>query len=50
MERITITIEEDLLTEVDKLCQERGYKSRSEVFRDMAREALRCWWAARGEQ
>ncbi|MBS1166596.1 MAG: nikR [Proteobacteria bacterium] len=40
MERITITIEEDLLSEIDKLSQERGYKSRSEVFRDMAREAL----------
>ncbi|MBS7541269.1 CopG family ribbon-helix-helix protein, partial [Ancylobacter lacus] len=40
MERITITVEDDLLSEIDALCQKRGYKSRSEIFRDMAREAL----------
>lgn len=40
MERITITIEDDLLSEVDALSAARGYKNRSEVFRDMAREAL----------
>lgn len=40
MERITITIEEDLLKEIDALSEKRGYKSRSEIFRDMAREAL----------
>ena len=40
MERITITVEEDLLAEIDALAQKRGYKSRSEIFRDMARESL----------
>lgn len=40
MERITITVDDDLLREIDALSQKRGYKSRSEIFRDMAREAL----------
>ena len=40
MERVTITVEEELLAEIDALAEKRGYKSRSEVFRDMAREAL----------
>lgn len=40
MERITITIEEDLLSAVDALVKKRGYGSRSEIFRDMAREML----------
>lgn len=40
MERITITVDEDLLAEIDALGRKRGYASRSEIFRDMAREAL----------
>lgn len=40
MERITITVDEDLLREIDALSEKRGYTSRSEIFRDMAREAL----------
>jgi CopG family nickel-responsive transcriptional regulator len=40
MERITITMEDDLLHEIDALSAKRGYKSRSEIFRDMAREVL----------
>ncbi|SCZ21286.1 CopG family transcriptional regulator, nickel-responsive regulator [Afifella marina DSM 2698] len=40
MERITITLEEDLLKEIDALSEERGYQSRSEALRDMAREVL----------
>src|SRR5690606_3342837 len=40
MERITITVDEDLLREIDALSEKRGYASRSEIFRDMAREAL----------
>lgn len=40
MERITITVDEDLLREIDALGARRGYASRSEIFRDMAREAL----------
>ena len=40
MERITITVDADLLKDIDALSQERGYKSRSEIFRDMARNEL----------
>lgn len=40
MDRVTITIEEELLAEIDALARRRGYASRSEIFRDMAREAL----------
>jgi CopG family nickel-responsive transcriptional regulator len=39
MERITITIDEDLLDIVDQLMQRRGYTSRSEAVRDMIRDA-----------
>ena len=38
MQRITITIDDDLLAVVDQLMQERGYTSRSEAIRDIVRE------------
>ena len=38
MQRITITIDDDLLEVVDALTRERGYDSRSEAFRDIVRE------------
>lgn len=38
MQRITITIDDDLLDVVDALTQQRGYDSRSEAFRDIVRE------------
>jgi len=41
MERITITIDDDLLAAVDALAQVRGYASRSEAIRDMLRDAAR---------
>ena len=40
MERITITLEEDLLAQVDALCRQRGYNSRSEAIRDLVRNEL----------
>jgi CopG family nickel-responsive transcriptional regulator len=40
MERITITVDEDLLKQIDTLSEQRGYRNRSEIFRDMARDAL----------
>jgi len=40
MQRITITIDDDLLTEVDQLVAERGYQNRSEAIRDLARGGL----------
>jgi CopG family transcriptional regulator, nickel-responsive regulator len=39
MQRITITIDEDLLETVDALMRRRGYASRSEALRDMIRSA-----------
>jgi CopG family transcriptional regulator, nickel-responsive regulator len=39
MERITITIDDDLLATVDSLVQKRGYPSRSEAIRELIREA-----------
>ena len=38
MQRITITIDDDLLDAVDGLMAQRGYASRSETFRDILRE------------
>ncbi len=38
MQRITITIDDDLLDVVDALTRARGYDSRSEAFRDIVRE------------
>lgn len=40
MQRVTITIEDDLLTAVDALMQQRGYGSRSEAVRDIIRERV----------
>jgi len=37
MQRITITIDDDLLQAVDNLMTRRGYTSRSEAFRDIVR-------------
>jgi CopG family nickel-responsive transcriptional regulator len=39
MERITITIDDDLLATVDAMVAQRGYTSRSEAFRDLVRES-----------
>jgi CopG family nickel-responsive transcriptional regulator len=39
MERITITIDDDLLATVDSLVQKRGYPSRSEAIRELIRQA-----------
>jgi CopG family transcriptional regulator, nickel-responsive regulator len=39
MQRITITIDDDLLAVVDTLVAQRGYTSRSEAFRDIVRDS-----------
>ena len=39
MQRVTITIEEELLATVDAVMHRRGYASRSEALRDMIRDA-----------
>jgi CopG family transcriptional regulator, nickel-responsive regulator len=40
MERITITIEEELAQEIDGLVAARGYQSRSEAVRDLVRAGM----------
>jgi CopG family nickel-responsive transcriptional regulator len=40
MQRITITIDDDLLAGVDSLMTARGYSSRSEAMRDLLRDHL----------
>lgn len=40
MERLTVTIDEDLVAEVDSFINERGYANRSEAFRDLLRSGL----------
>lgn len=40
MQRITITIDDDLMQAVDGLMSRRGYASRSEAFRDIVRDML----------
>jgi CopG family nickel-responsive transcriptional regulator len=41
MQRVTITIDDDLLAEIDRFMETRGYETRSEAFRDLARTGLR---------
>lgn len=40
MQRLTITIDDDLLAEVDTFIAQRGYANRSEAFRDLLRSGL----------
>jgi CopG family nickel-responsive transcriptional regulator len=40
MQRITITIDDDLLEAVDDLMKRRGYDSRSEAMRDIVRDMI----------
>jgi CopG family nickel-responsive transcriptional regulator len=40
VERITITIDDDLLVAIDAFMERKGYTSRSEAFRDAMRWAL----------
>lgn len=49
MDRITITIDDDLLATVDALAAARGYPSRSEAIREMLRGAARAAHAARDD-
>ncbi len=41
MQRITITLDDDLLAEIDHLAAERGYSGRSEAMRDLVRSGLK---------
>ncbi|MCF1473687.1 MULTISPECIES: nickel-responsive transcriptional regulator NikR [Rhizobium/Agrobacterium group] len=41
MQRITITIDDDLMTELDRMIVAKGYQNRSEALRDLARAGLK---------
>ena len=40
MQRVTITLDDDLVAEIDQVAIARGYQNRSEVIRDLARAGL----------
>jgi CopG family nickel-responsive transcriptional regulator len=40
MQRITITIDDELMEDVDRLIARRGYQNRSEALRDLARAGI----------
>lgn len=40
MQRITVTLDDDLMVEIDQLIAKRGYQNRSEAIRDLARAGL----------
>jgi len=40
MQRVTITLDEDLIADLDRLIVQRGYQGRSEAIRDLARAGL----------
>lgn len=40
MERVTISLEDDLLVEFDRVLEKKGYASRSEAIRDLIRKLI----------
>jgi CopG family transcriptional regulator, nickel-responsive regulator len=40
MQRITITLDDDLMDEIDQMIVERGYQNRSEAIRDFTRAGM----------
>lgn len=40
MQRVTVTVDDELLQEFDAFMQQRGYENRSEAFRDILRERI----------
>ena len=41
MQRLTITVDDELLAQLDGMIESRGYQNRSEALRDLARAGLR---------
>jgi CopG family nickel-responsive transcriptional regulator len=41
MQRVTITLDDDLMADLDRLIADRGYQNRSEAIRDLARAGLK---------
>ena len=52
LERIGISLDDELLAPFDRLIAERGYENRSEAIRDLIRDALvqREWERASGDE
>lgn len=50
MERITIVLDEELVTEVDRMVSASRYQNRSEAIRDLVRAGLRQAAEARGRE
>ena len=40
MQRVTVTVDDELVSEIDHFMKARGYQNRSEALRDLARAAL----------
>ena len=40
MQRVTITLDDDLMADLDRIIEARGYQNRSEAIRDLARTGL----------
>src|SRR5712691_9857329 len=40
MQRITITVDDDLMDDLDRVIEARGYQNRSEAIRDLARAGI----------
>ena len=49
MQRITITVDDELMAELDRMIEAGGYPNRSEAIRDLTRLGLRDAAAAAGE-
>ena len=41
MQRVTVTLDDDLMEELDKIIALRGYQNRSEAIRDLARAGIK---------
>ncbi|MDR3518859.1 MAG: nickel-responsive transcriptional regulator NikR [Azospirillaceae bacterium] len=41
MQRVTITLDDELMSELDRVIATRGYQNRSEAIRDLARAGIR---------
>jgi CopG family transcriptional regulator, nickel-responsive regulator len=41
MHRVTVTLDDDLMAQLDSIIEARGYQNRSEAIRDLARAGIR---------
>lgn len=49
MQRVTVTLDDDLMEELDRVVRERGYQNRSEAVRDLTRAGLQQTLVEAGE-